>query len=215
MTEDEDRLRRLLRTPLAELTPVHFVRVPVPSRARRTATLATVVVIVALITGSIVLFRSTSRRPASVAEPPPATVTPMHAQRTPSAALALGVPCAGPLARPAQLLRFRPVVALRCEYVAQGSHALRTRAIATGSLQALVRGLERTDVVASGGTVCADYLDLQPQLVLVDASGRYLRPRFPRDACGHLHGTSAYLAYLGLNWRQVAATKVALNHRIR
>jgi hypothetical protein len=208
MTEEEDRLRALLRAPLTGAAHagerVQFRSLHRSGRARRIAMISAVVVTIALVTGVVAAFRVTAHRPrldagGAVSSPAPTRNVPMRSM----AALTRDVRCGRhqPVAGRDQLRGFRPVAAVRCEQGAQGSKG--TRDVTDGPFGALVAGLEHTDAPPGDGP-CATYYDVQPSLVLVDASGRSLRPRFPRDGCGHVRGTAAYLAYAKLIWRPMA-----------
>lgn len=215
MTDDEDRLRELLRAPLDDVaSPVRFEPVRAPIRMHRAATITLVVVVIAFIAGTVSWFRVMADRSGPLAEGSAGgnVATPMR--HVPVVTLARDVPCDlhKPYADPAQLRAFHPVVALRCDEVAGGSGAVRTRAVATGPFGAFVSGLERPDAVPPDGRMCATYVDMQPVVFLIDGAGRYLRLRFPRDACGHVHGTPAYVAYLHLSWRQVSTTAGSAHH---
>lgn len=222
MTEDEDRLRELLRAPLPgasrDAEPVRLEPARAVGRLGRLATISTVIVTVALIGAAVAAFRVTANRPQPDASGAHARSTATHAARVPPThRFTRDIPCSGHhrLSGPGQLRGFHPVIALRCADVVGGDGVFRTRDVTDGPLAALVAGLERRDGVAPADTVCATYLDMQPQLVLVDESGHYLRPRFPRDGCGHIHGTPAYEAYLDLTWRSVSETKMSVHHRVR
>jgi hypothetical protein len=222
MTEDEDRLRELLRAPLPgasrDAEPVRLELARAVGRLGRLTTISTVIVTVALIAVAVAAFRVTANRPQPDASGAQASSTATHAARVPPTdVLARDIPCSGHhrLSGPAQLQGFHPVIALRCADVVGGDAVSRTRDVTDGPLTALLAGLERRDGVPPADTVCATYLDMQPQLVLVDESGNYLRPRFPRDGCGHIHGTPAYEAYLDLVWRSVSQTRMSVHHRVR
>lgn len=215
VSDDEDRLRELLRAALDDdVSPVRFEPVRAPVRVHRAATIMVVVVVVAFIAGTVGWFRVMADRSRPIADGSAGADVATPGRHVPSVPLASDVPCDvhKPFAGPAQLRAFHPVVALRCDDVARGSGMVGARAVAEGPFGALVRGLERADVVASSGHACATYVDVQPEVFLVDAAGRFLRVRFPRDGCGHLHGTPAYQAYLHLTWRQVSTTAGPAQH---
>jgi hypothetical protein len=222
MTEDEDRLRELLRAPLPGATgdaePVRLAPVRAVGRRGRLTTISTLIVTGALIGAAVAAFRVTANRPQLDASGAHARSTATNGARVPATQrLARDIACSGNhrLSGPAQLRGFHPVIALRCADVVGGDAVVRTRDVTEAPLAALVAGLERRDGVAPADTVCATYVDTPPQLVLVDVSGHYLRPRFPRDGCGHIHGTPAYKAYLDLTWRSVPETKMFVPHRVR
>jgi hypothetical protein len=222
MTEDEDRLRKLLRAPLpgatraaGRVSPARFESAHHLGRARGIATISTAVVLVVMIAIAVTAFRVTADRPRLQAGGVSASLSPARTAAVPSiAALIRNIRCSGHRspAGPAQVRAFVPVAALRCAYSTQGSGVVRD--VAAGPLGKLVAGLERADATPSDKP-CATYYDAQPALVLVDASGHYLRPRFPRDPCGHLSGTPAYLAYNELTWSPITATEVTLRRHPR
>lgn len=226
MSEEEDRLRELLRAPIDDAAPVRFELArfeparfePVRSggRVHRAATITLVMVLVALIAGTVTVFRGMADRSQPVAQRSTGANVAPPSRHVPVAALTRNVPCnvGKSFADRAQLRAFHPVVALRCAAVMQGSDLVQTRAVTDGPFGALVRDLERPDGESTAGQMCAMYMDVQPRVLLVDAAGRYLRPRFPRNGCGHVHGTPAYIAYLHLTWHQEFAPRADL-HRTR
>lgn len=211
MSEEEDHLRELLRGTHGETPPMRLEPVHAPIRVHRSMTITLVVVVIALIAGTVAWFRGISDRSQPAVERTLAIGAQTHSRPVPPVAVTRAVPCGAdqPFADQAQLRAFHPVVALRCDHVVRGSGVVISRAVATGPFGALVRGLERPDGVAPAGRACAAFLDVQPRLLLVDAAGRYIRPRFPRDGCGHVHGTPAYVAYRHFIWHRVSETAAA------
>lgn len=211
VSEEEDRLRELLRATRGETPPVRLEPVHAPIRMHRTATITLVVVVVASIAATVAWFQAVADRSRPLGEQRPTISVLTRPRPAPLVAVTRAVPCDvhEPFADQRQLRAFHPVAALRCDHVVRRGGLVTIRAVAAGPFGALVRGLERPDGVASAGRFCAMYLDVQPQLLLIDAAGRYIRPRFPRDGCGHVHGTPAYVAYHNLAWHRVSATAAA------
>ncbi|RYV50624.1 hypothetical protein [Pengzhenrongella frigida] len=69
--------------------------------------------------------------------------------------------------------------------------------VLTGDLGPLLAALSRTSDPVPTDLACPPMVEFQPQIYLVDAQGRAVRPRWPVDACGFLHdGATAALAGL-------------------
>ncbi len=61
----------------------------------------------------------------------------------------------------------------------------------TGDLGPLLAALSRPSGTPGPDEICAAMAEVQPQLYLVDAGGRAIRPRWPTTACGFLHEGAA------------------------
>lgn len=127
-----------------------------------------------------------------------------------------GAACAGwpANATPAPLpVSFVPVSVERCVDGVQaipgkGRWTTATLQRSTGDLAGLVAALRRPDAARKPGTICPALAIAPPQVVLIDAAGEKLVPRFPVDDCGII-APAALTALSQLSWQPLSIRLIA------
>ncbi|MFH5822252.1 hypothetical protein [Georgenia sp. AZ-5] len=61
----------------------------------------------------------------------------------------------------------------------------------TGDLEPLLEALSRPSELIPDGLACPAIMETKPEIYLVDAGGRAVRPQWPVTACGFLHDGAA------------------------
>jgi hypothetical protein len=151
------------------------------------------------------------RRPATG---PHATPSPSSSSTSPidAEALTSAVPCqpsaAGALADRDAVRALGAVAAVNCidreQTYEDGEWTVEVRRISATGIAAFLDAIDRPDEPPTNGSCTAD-LRVDPAIALVNPSGGYLFPRFPRDACSQ---PMQDLAKRITDWQEVSTRRV-------
>ena len=108
---------------------------------------------------------------------------------------------------------FTPVAVIRCvsDYETipgKGEWLVATLQRADTGLTQLTDALRQPAGRIRPGAICPEYVMLPPQIVVVSADGKMLRPRLPLNDCGHPQG-QVLTALATLPWKAVSERQVA------
>jgi hypothetical protein len=108
---------------------------------------------------------------------------------------------------------FAPVAAIRCvssyeTLPGKGEWLVATLERADKGLTQLTSALRQPAGHLRPRVICPEYVILPPRLVLVDASGKMVRPRLPLNNCGNTSG-QVMAALAALPWQTVSARPIA------
>jgi hypothetical protein len=150
-----------------------------------------------------------SAAPTGTPSSPAASVTPIPVG--PGSADCTGWPASVPYETlPAS---FTPVAVIRCvaDYETipgKGEWLVATLQRADTGLTQLTDALRQPAGRTRPGVICPEYVILPPQIVLVSADGKMLRPRLPLNDCGDTQG-QVLTALATLPWKAVSERQVA------
>lgn len=144
--------------------------------------------------------------------------SPVASTRTPSPAkdrslesLTRSAPCTPPRhvvrGDRRRIVAFHPVAAVRCtdaerRYPHEGEWTVSIRQATGKGIADLVSALDQPDRKAPKDQICTSVFIATPSLVLVDAGGHHLYPRFPLDECHQPQGRARDQVD-GMQWRTI------------
>lgn len=221
---EERRLHELFHRAVPDLAPLppDGLQFPTKSRmARRTgAIVASVGVVAAVLALSLALRHGSSTHHGTGPAAP--TGSPSPTSETALDQYAIEAPC-DQFRDPTNsnfgvdqsaIKAFGAVAAVNCaianrNYPGDGQwEVLIRQVLPPGQLPGLIAALTQPNQTHHSAEACAAVAYLPLPVLLVNADGRYLHPRFPRNSCGQPLRGASYSDIDKLAWRTVSVTKI-------